>query len=60
MQLSSFLQQARRPVHTPDRLLNAFLACRTSAKPFSSDLIAVLWRASTRAARAIGRRKSPA
>lgn len=56
MQLSSFAHRARRPVHTPDRLLNAFLACRTPAGPSSPGLIAMLWRISTRAARAAGRR----
>jgi hypothetical protein len=39
MQLSSLLHTSRRPIHTPDPLLNVFLACRTPVRPSSPRLI---------------------
>jgi hypothetical protein len=45
MQLSSFLLSSRRPIHTPDPLLNVFLACRTPARASSPGLISGLLRA---------------
>ena len=54
MQLS-FLH-ARRPMHTPDRLLNAYLACRT-AKPSVPGLVMTLLRASVRWCQRLGQRR---
>ncbi|RDS84262.1 hypothetical protein [Dyella psychrodurans] len=52
MQLS-FLH-ARTPMHTPDRLLNVYVACRT-AKPSSPGLVMTLLRASARWCRGLAR-----
>ncbi|WP_284322174.1 hypothetical protein [Dyella acidisoli] len=52
MQLS--LLHARRPLHTPDRLLNVYFACRT-ARPSSPGLFMTLLRASSRWYRGLGR-----
>nr|WP_199048733.1 hypothetical protein [Dyella sp. ASV24] len=50
---------ARRPMHTPDRLLNAYLACRT-ARPSSPGLVMTLLHASVRWCRDISQRHSHA
>lgn len=43
MQLTSFrLQRTLRPMHTPDRLLNAYLACRTPPRRQTPGLISLL------------------
>lgn len=47
---------SRRPIHTPDRLLNAYLACRT-AGPATPGLSVTLLRAAVRWCRRTGRRQ---
>lgn len=57
MQHAHFLRPPRRPVHTPDRLLNVFFACRTPrVLPLRASAIR-LWRAARRVARAATRHR---
>jgi hypothetical protein len=59
MQLTSLLHASRRPIHTPDPLLNVFFACRTPIRLSSPGLITALLHTIVQRYRKTGQRLSP-